>query len=290
MEWKNETLSNWVQHSPPFWATELIQNWTDVFPRDFPKADVYDFVQHAHSGPGDIDLDTVVGQWEHYAGQTWLNALFQPQYKPSKMQRILAMADTNPGYYFSMEPKDIFFDSIDGRTWYSHGGGNHRTVVGKFLHAMARSKSACQPLLHSVHKAHYQVDWQAFATFKQLQSLIKEQDLNISVAPWKILLHRERTDTHQVEISETAFYVADYRFKPSGQSAHLPAAEFLKFAHWVLDQDGKFTTWDMARNWASYLFGKYQGTLVYPGGTSASLISRRAFSRIRQLAWSKRLS
>lgn len=135
MTWKNETISTWIQHSPPCWATELIQNWADVFPRDSPQADVYDFIQHAHTGPGDIDLDTVVGQWEHYAGQSWLNALFQPQYKPSKMQRILAMADANPGYYFSTEPKDIFFDSINGHAWYSHGGG----TIGQL------SVSSCMP-------------------------------------------------------------------------------------------------------------------------------------------------
>lgn len=290
MEWKNEGLSDWVQHTPPPWATEQIRNWTDIFPRDFPKVDVYDFIQYVHSGPGDIDLDTVVGQWEHYAGQTWLDALFNPKYKPSKMQRILTMADTNPGYYFSAEPKDIFFDSIDGRTWYSHGGGNHRTVVSKFLHAMARSQSGCHPLLQSVHKAHYQVDWPAFNTFKQLQEFIKERGLNIAVSPWKIQLHRERTDTYQTEISETAFYVTDYRFKSSGQSAHLPATEFLKFAHWVLDQEGKFTAWDVARNWTNYLFGKYQNTLVYPGGASTSITNRRAFSKTRQLAWARRSS
>lgn len=118
MNWKDEPLLRWLSRREPSWANDRILRWSDVFPRD-TEPDVMGFVIKEHRNSNTtIDMRTVVGQWDHYAGQTWAEALLDPQWKPGKIKYNLERADENPNYYFNGEIQgDINLYSIDGTSW-----------------------------------------------------------------------------------------------------------------------------------------------------------------------------
>lgn len=250
MNWKDESLLSWLSRNIPTWANHQILDWTDAFPRD-DSVDVMQFVvgEHRHSN-SKIDMRTVVGQWDHYAGQSWLEALNNPQWKPGKMEHNLERADHNPSYYFSGEIRgDVHFSSIDGTSWYTNSGGSHRTIIAKFLCEMCNDKTGHYPYVTGVSTTQYEVDWESYALFKALK---KYQGRGIHVS----LLSREH-------LGKLIFQVGDFRLRRDGKFGHLSAEQFRSYAKHILHVDAKTTKWDKLRHLGQFWFGN-PGALILP--------------------------
>ncbi|MDD2914981.1 MAG: hypothetical protein PHP70_06640 [Gallionella sp.] len=251
MSWKDESLLSWVTRQAPLWANSQILHWNDVFPRD-DDFGVREFViEERRSSNSTIDMRSVVGQWDHYAGQTWAEALFDPKWKPSKIRHCLNKADENPEYYFNGEVQDdISFNSVDGISWYSVNSGNHRTIIAKFLCEMYYEKTGHYPLVAGVSTTHYVVDWELYNFFKQLRKL---QDHGIHVSFVRRSIRR----------SELYFSVGDYRFNRDGKYGQLKPNQFKAYARWVIQNDGALTRWDKFHHLKQVVFGDSR-KLIYP--------------------------
>lgn len=242
MSWKDEPLLTWLSGHNLSWGDDRILDWNDVFPRG-TEADILQFVVAEHrSSNTSIDMRMVVGQWDHYAGQTWIDALQNPQYKPGKMRDAIAKADSNPNYYFNGDIKNgIHLCSTDGASWYSNTGGNHRTVIAKFLSEMHYEKSGHYPLVAGISTTRYVIDHESFDLFKALLAY-REHGIHISV-------HPRRPNAPLV------FHIGDFRFNRRGKFEHLNPDQFRSYARWVLKNDGVLTKWDMLAHWRQFWFG-----------------------------------
>lgn len=249
MNWKNEPLLSWLSCRSLPWANNRILDWNDAFPRG-TDVDAMRFVIERHHNPdAKIDMRTVVGQRDHYAGQTWLEALCSPQYKPGKMQGVITRADDNPNYYFSGAiQRGIQLSSIDGVSWYSDTGGNHRTVIGKFLSEMHFDKKGEYPLVAGVSLTRYVIDWESHDLFKKLLTF-KDYGIHVSLQP------REAG-------SCLIFHVGDFRFSRRGKFEHLTAEQFCTYAKWIINNDAKLTKLDKLQHWRQFWFGN-QEKLVF---------------------------
>lgn len=242
MNWKDEPLLSWLSRRVPSWANDQILGWADAFPRG-EATDIMQFVIEEHSNPNTtIDMRTVVGQWEHYAGQSWLEALNNPHWKPWKMQNNLAEADHNPGYYFSGDIHgDVHFDSTDGIIWYTNNGGCHRTIIAKFLSEMCHEKTGHYPHVAGVSTTRYVVDWESYGLFKEL---LAYRDHGIHVS----LQSREH-------LGSLIFQVGDFRFNRDGKFEQLTAKQFCSYAKWIISNDAKLTKLDKLQHWRQFWFG-----------------------------------
>ncbi|MCX9156516.1 hypothetical protein OPU71_10325 [Niveibacterium sp. 24ML] len=273
-------LLAWVRETPPAWANQTIKSWDDVFPRS-GAVDVLNFVSEERWCVGDIDINAVVGQWDHYAGCTWRDAILEPKYRAGRMVNVLHMLDKNPGYYTARigEAKEIYFSSVDGESWYSDGGGNHRTIVAKFALAFAAEKSGRPVTLTNVHLHQYEVDWHCHSLYLRLRALIEERDLGINI-------HFERHRLAQVEKGVerfgTVFFVTDWRHTGNALSNralmnHLDSQEFCAYANWVLASDGVLSRQDRIKvGWQKW-FGRHPNSLVFPGFRARPHTSRMQF-------------
>lgn len=249
MDWKDESLLSWAS-TPPSWAHSTILDWKEAFPRE-DELDVMKFVTaQTFEESVAIDMRLVVGQWEHYAGQTWLDALCSPQWRPGKMQNAIELADRNPAYYFNGEVKGgIHLSSVNGRDWYSNTDGNHRTVVAKFLSDMQFQKTGKYPLVAGVHTHTYEVDWESFSLFRALNSYK-------SIGIKAYVKHESLSDP-------LVFFVADYRFNHRGKFEHLTPDRFRNYAKWVLRNNGTLTRGDVLAHYWQWWFTNPE-KLVFP--------------------------
>ncbi len=140
-----------------------------------------------------MDMRNVVGQTDHYAGQTWRDAALEPQYRPGKMRDVFAQFERNPGYYFNDElDNGIMLGSIDGTHWYTDGSGNHRTVVARFACDRIARLTGQYPLVRGVSTCHYHADTQAWNLFCQLSQLSKRHAEAITITIEREELHLKR--------------------------------------------------------------------------------------------------
>lgn len=98
MSWQNESLVAWVTRQSPPWANEKIRHWHEVYPENNHEIPIQAFILKKDSKRADIDVSKVVGQWDHYAGQIWLDALMQPGYKSWKIENTIRLFDENGSY------------------------------------------------------------------------------------------------------------------------------------------------------------------------------------------------
>ena len=258
MNWKNQSLFDWVISNPPFWANAVIRDMEQDYPHDSPpdESGVREFVYLTEFSNQDISPDAIIGQWNHYAGQTWLEAITDPQWRPGKIQDCLRQADSNPDYYFH-DLSGIHLTSYDGRHWYSHNGGNHRIIIGKFMMAMADSLTGKRHLLPNVSVVRYHIDHECRDMYKRLSKLIEERGADIHL------------DVRSVPIdglgkcSEVRVFVSDNRWGENLERfGWISSSEFMKFSDWVIGCDGVLSKWDKLKN--SFGSGNHH-KLFYPG-------------------------
>ena len=231
------TLLDDILATPQPWSQQPIAEWRDMFPAQH-GASLDDFVvRECRRRDAHMDMRNVVGQTDHYAGQSWRDAVLEPQYRPGKMRDVFARYERNPGYYFNGElDNGILLGSIDGEPWYTDGGGNHRTVVAKFACDRIARRTGHYPLVRGVSTSHYQPDMQAWYLFCQLRQ--RHADLiQLSVT-------REGGEKTVVagatEITwRLRFFVQDGRFGGIARAEHLDAARFCAYARHVLAHGGK---------------------------------------------------
>lgn len=157
----------------------------------------------------------IVGQWQHYAGQTWKNALLRPEYKPKKMLDALKLYEQNPDYY-SESRSDMSFSSMDGKNWYSVEGNNHRTVIAKCLAELGHIE-----ILKDVSLRRYSVDFVAYNELRKLRKFIFYKKLPITICPFK-----------PDKSSEVKFVITDKRI--NSNPVALDREEFLVYSEKTL--------------------------------------------------------
>lgn len=287
MKWQTYPLLEWIKQNSQDWENELILNWEDTYPRSEPT-DVLIFTTENEFSYGDINMAGVVGQRDHYAGQTWLEALLKPQYKEGKMRNNIERFDANGVYYFDEERKDIHFDTVDGRNWYSNGGGNHRTVIGKFVFAMAEALTGQPQMLRNVHLARYTVDWSTYELYCKLQSIVVTNALGIHIKVERHSMYRVNGHENNHEYFEPIFFVMDNRFRDGNNNhlcGHLSSDEFCRYAEWIIDTRGQLLLRDKASYWWQLFFGKPQDSLIYPGSKPSQRTSSKRFAEQRRHFW-----
>ena len=207
-----------------------------------------------------LDMRSVVGQCDHYAGQTWLDAVLNPQYKEGKMRGVFRKYQDNPDYYFNGEIQNgISVSSLNGSSWYSNGGGNHRVVLAKFACENIFQRTGKYPIVMGVRKHHYYVPMEAFELFLQMRQF-EEKSLLVSV---------ERKTTERQESGglttihyNVRFHVGDYRFSRAGRAQWLNSAEFVRFAKHVLKTNASLSTIDRIKHhWREFCGDR--GSLIY---------------------------
>lgn len=256
----NESLIDWIKKTPPAWSHNVIRDMEQDYPeRSEGMPGVRQFVYLTENAYRDIDPDTIVGQWNHSAGQTWLKAVFEPNRKPGSIKTCLNLADSNPSYYFN-NLKAIQLTSFDGENWYSHSGGNHRTIIGKFVIAKAEAKTGVKHNFLGVSTLRYHIDHECLDMYQKLDILIKENGLKITLdalsEPRKVL-----SNEFEIKIS-----VQDNRKGINiARFGWLSAREFCKFARWVLKHDGKFPISYQIKDFFGLVPGFEQRRLIYPG-------------------------
>lgn len=251
MSWKTESLIDWIQGNVPSWSQHAIRNLEQDYPQhpeqkngeDVPG--VLSFVYLTERTVQDIDPLSIVGQWDHYAGQTWMDALLDPQWRPGKIQSCLNEAECNPEYYF--EPlKGIHLTSYDGKNWYTHMSGNHRTIIGKFLLDMASSKINKKLNFKGLSTTRHFIDHEYLDKYEALSKLIEDKVLAISLTAKAD--PKENTgqtiNNKTIHEYEAKIFVYDSRMGDNAvRYEWLSAREFCKYAKWVLDNNGQYPMW-----------------------------------------------
>lgn len=242
-------LIDWVVSNPPPWAHDKILSFEEIFDRRGP-VDALKFVTSTTFEPNStMDMRDVVGQWDHYAGQSWFDAA---TIQDGKMRNVFAQYEVNPLYYFSGELKDgISCSSIDGKVWYSQNSGNHRTVVAKFACARLAQETGQYPVVSGVCKVKHDVCQEAYQLFLEMHRLNCQQ-IHQSVERVKLDCNDSSHLTSQYELR---FHVCDFRLSRSGRCQHLTTEEFCNYARWILSTDAVLTRYEKWTHYWTFMFG-----------------------------------
>lgn len=175
MQVTGEELRAWAQAAAPAWAHEPIRSLADDIP---PEA----FRLAKESRPGTVHLARVIGQENHYAGRSWRQALLN--HGSHKMGLALdELTDQGVDYFLDDAAKDDWYLSTwDGVNWYTDGGGNHRTVVAKFLVAYWASMGLEVPPVRGVRAARISVDLEAWRLYQRLEQWAAEKHPYLTLA------------------------------------------------------------------------------------------------------------
>lgn len=255
------SLSEWIVSTSADFADQPILNWKDVFPRLDP-ADMRLFVtSETWTGNTSVDPREIVGQWEHYAGQTWREAALDPQCTEGKMRQALRMADEKPEYYWNAEHKsDFLLVRLNGGRLYSDQG-NHRTVAVKFL-SEKLSQAGWYPRLVGVSVIDYVADMSAFNAYVALK---KYADMELHVTVDREKLSEVREPGRYVLTHRLRFHVGDFRFSRDGRMQWLSAIEFVRFVRHIERTNGIPTRADRwAHHWRTWVRGDSRN-LIFEG-------------------------
>lgn len=253
-------LLNWLKTTPPTWAQNVIQNWENLYKRQ-GEVDMLSFVtREIFESHASLDMRTVVGQRDHYAGQTWLEAALNPQYREGKMREVFRLYQENPDYYFTGDIQNgISVSSLNGGSWYSDGGGNHRTVLAKFACENIFQQTGKYPTVIGVQKHHYFVALDAWELFMQMRQF---EDKSIFVS-----IERQPSVSHtsiglNVFNYDLKFHVTDYRFCRNGRAQWLDTPEFIQFSQHVLKTNASASRSDKLKHHWRELLGDSE-SLIY---------------------------
>jgi hypothetical protein len=250
MEYSMPTLFDDVLTTPRPWSRQVIAEWRDIFPSQH-GANLEDFVvRECRRRDARVDMRTVVGQSEHYAGQSWREAALAPQYKPGKMRGVFALYERHPDYYFNGDlDNGIMLSTIDGQNWYTDGGGSHRTVLVRFACDRIARQTGRYPLVSGVSTCHYRVDMQAWNLFCQLSQLSKRHAEVIFIRVTREELPPTAVPGGTDIMWRLRFFVLDRRFGGVPRAEHIDAARFCAYARHVLAHDGKPSWRDRVLDW-----------------------------------------
>lgn len=239
------SLSEWIATTSADFADQPILNWENVFPRS-DLADMLQFVtSETWTGNACVDPGEIVGQWEHYAGQTWRDAALDPQCTDGTMRQTLRLADEKPEYYWDSEHKsDFSLVRLNGGPLYSDQG-NHRTVAVKFLSDKFSQAGRCRRLA-GVSITDYVADVSAFEAYVGLK---KYADMGIRATVNREKLSEVHEPGRYVLTHRLRFHVGDSRFGGDGRTQWLSAPEFVRFARHVQGTEGIPT---LADRWAHH--------------------------------------
>ena len=266
MKIPDDSLREWVKQNPPAWSDEIILEWNDYYSEN-ELTSSNSFVTKEIRTLSDIDLRNVIGQKGHYAGQTWREALFIPTYKPSKLDINLFRLSDNPTYYSNcFSGEDIYFSTVDNTNWFTDGGGNHRTIIAKFLYSKLASDTGEYPMLKNVRTKSYTVDWSTYNIYKELLVCIKKNGQRINIRTDKSSSELKQSES-VIITSELFFVIDDHRFTGINTNSifdRLNSRDFNRYATWVIEARGKLSWLDKSKYWFQFFFGK-QDRLIYPG-------------------------
>lgn len=111
------SLIDWAKKTSPAWAQQRIHSADDLRLKDIEHGVLQHFVTFEHHRYDNICMSDIIGQEGHYAGQTWLEALLNPTYKPHKMARAIIDYENTPGYYFDNGRKEtMYLKTLDGKS------------------------------------------------------------------------------------------------------------------------------------------------------------------------------
>lgn len=255
------TLLDWLAATPPTWANDKILNWEDHYKRQ-GEVDMLSFVnREVFESKASLDMRNVVGQRDHYAGQTWLDAVLDPQYKEGTMRNVFRKYQENPDYYFNGEVQNsISVSSLNGGAWYSDGGGNHRTVLAKFACENIFQQTGEYPMVMGVHKHQYFVAMKAYELFVRMRQF---EDKKLHVIVEREMRERQASTGLTTINYNVKFHVVDYRFSRSGRAQWLDVAEFVRFAKHALKTNASLSTSDKIKHhWRKFCGDR--GSLIYP--------------------------
>lgn len=260
IHWKDRSIREWIVRERPSWAFDVIRSWDTDAKEHRPNWEVFKTeIVHANA---EIDPTRIVGQWDHYSGQTWWDAFWEPKYKVGKMRAVERQSDENPLYYFQSGMHDISFDTFDGgRRWYSRQG-NHRTVIGKFLLAMAHAKTGTLAHFPIVPVTYFSSDEPTFSAFHSLLACIEENQLLIHVDARSITLANLQVNGSQRTIKEPYIFVSDGRLSNLGQAARMDPVTFGRYASWVIESRGRLK---LRERLTSMFFGSGDEVIRVPG-------------------------
>ncbi|MFX1689838.1 hypothetical protein PWR05_35855 [Paraburkholderia sp. A2RI-6] len=257
------SLFETIQSDPPTWANDSIQSWDDIL-----QHDMTDFVvRETFERDARVDMRDVIGQSGHDAGQTWLEAAVNPQYKATKMARMFDLYERNPDYYFNGElgaGDSLFLSSANGSKWYTDSGGNHRTVVAKSA-CDRRFRDAKEkggyPGIRGAVAYRYEIDHESRDLYLKFRD---HAGKGLAARPEKRETSKRSVASTTVIASDLTFFATDFRFNDGGRSQPLDAPEFRKFARHFLARDGKVDGRDRLRHlWMGYARGDFE-SLIYP--------------------------
>ncbi|MCX7177050.1 MAG: hypothetical protein NT159_24640 [Proteobacteria bacterium] len=247
------SLFDWITNSSPDWANHTILNWEDIYQR-CDDADMLQFITcEVIENNTSIDMHEVVGQRDHYAGQTWLQAALTPQYKEGKMNDAFRLYEENPNYYFSGALNNgISLSSLNDGPWFSDGGGNHRTIVAKFCCGRILQQTGVSPLVINVAKHHYTVDIEAWEYFARMRSMAEK---GVHDCITRVTDSESRTSNRVTSEYQQSFDIGDYRFNSRGRHGVLDSREFCIYARHVLKTNGELSKYEKALHHWNMLFG-----------------------------------
>lgn len=254
-------LVNWLTASPPAWAGETIKNWESEFCLQGEVSIQHFVTREIIELRSDIDMRQVIGQRDHYAGQTWLEATQKPQWNERKMKDSFRLNQENPDYYFNGQVSGgMTFTSLNDGPWYSDEG-NHRTVVSKFACEHIHRQTGVYPQVQGVTKHKYFANLDACSLMQRLHPFA---DKGIQVKFERIERQKIETSAGFQSDFELQFFVSDYRFNRDGRRGCLREKEFIGYARHILKTDGAVSRQDRARHYCMCWFGSMDDLIYRP--------------------------
>ncbi len=222
-------LINQLQTDMPPWSNHIIRCWEDDFEsfNDFSHGMLKLEINS-------IDVTTIVGQRDHYCGETWYDAINGKHINHDyKMLRNISHHDNNPLYYFDANTKDDWsLLTFDNKSWYSDEG-NHRTIIAKFaFHVSQQHGLLHSNLLQGIKLFKASIDMEAHRLFNECKDLIREEGLNVHIdGPIK--------DRYTQWEPRIRWYDERYPRKHRRRGGFFNMDEFKEFASEFLRDDGR---------------------------------------------------
>lgn len=227
--WKTERLVEWATRERPAWAHSVIRNWNDVFPRG-GTADILTFVTSERRCVADVDMDKLVGQWEHHAGHTWLEALVKdPCHAHGRLKANLSQFEDDSSAYFDGRITacgGITFVALNGGPLYSDEG-THRSIIAKFALEMARQRTGKKYILRGVPQVMWVADCVTRDIYLELYDFVRSRSIALHCS-----LSSYRSSKTEADLAAgPSFWVQDSRFgRDWPLHGRLSAAQFRAFA------------------------------------------------------------
>ena len=174
------SIVDWARENPPQWDKYTLVAWDlDQLEKVMP------FVEsHYWSDRESVNVFNVIGTLHpDYIGLSWREFLHQGKRMPVNQDLLRS----NPIYYSETQVKQpsMLYISLDGKSWYINGDGNHRTCLARFHFARMNALGlASEALVHGVTVDDYRVNWRLFDAYQSLNNaLLKSKKIMANLRP-----------------------------------------------------------------------------------------------------------